>query len=1659
MFKKIGLCLIGLVILSAIFADTFEIQQMSESEIILKFTLPNYEIENVKQFGNDYQQINAIDANHYSSEGQPLLPSYSSVLGIPVDGEIDISIINKNETELKNISLKPLDKQLLDNENEKIKMVTFVDAKFYAQNNFFPIKTIQKGSKAFIGDRNSQGLIINPFRYNPTTKTLKIVNEITIKITIYGDKTKSENWRSNNKMANFSDLFINNKFSKYWIKEREKFTDYEPDRLSYVDELQLIVDQEGICKVNYSYLVDSLQTWQDSLGFVTGFDWNSIDPRNLELRDEFGAVPIYFSGERDGSFDEGDFFEFYCHPHYGDDGYYDDFTSENTYVLKLNDSVGARMAVEDGGLNITDESMYQIPIAYKQNVHFEEQASIEAFGHLTGMDFLEDCYMWRYITSPNLVSVDFELEYPSTYGNKRFGAEATFMGISYREAIMIDHHAIVRVNSAMVEDIEWEDQGRKIAKNDSIYNEVLINGTNQLNISLPGDLPIGEDESIALDNFEIDYWREYKTDKDYIKFNKPEDEDFGLYQFELNNFSTDDISIYKIGSSKIENIQVEAFSSENNLPPYKCTFQDSVLAGNIQFYATTEANKITPKFLKPNLPSDLHNPNFVVDYLIITKQEFCDDEGTLLIKDVWQGEGVNVKIVDIQDIFDEFNHGIRSVESMKDFVLFAYNNWNISHVLLLGDGNDDERDWSINRDKNIIPFKKVWHWKSGGCASDTWLGCIIGDDGVPDISVGRINVWEKEQILPVAEKIQNFVQNKNYQELWQPRLTFTAGGKATDSEDIFAQQSEFIKSAWVPREVDVTRIYTAVESYTQEYHGGTFDLKDMIDDGTQIVQFMGHGGGQIWADYNLFNRADVATLTNEVYPLFMSLSCYGSAFGTPGAGCLGEYLILEPEAGSIGQIGFTGLGYKDADEDFALAFYEGIFGRGIRNVGELKKYTVAKLWTSFPEVYEENNHGKAKYALTYGASLIGDPMVNLWFPPKDGVIEVRNSNTLEVQHNVCVGDTVDIVAIFDNVNAGQILIQNENEITQNIAYDLPSIGGEITVAEYIVPDIDDEIGLFHIKAYGFSDDNQVSAYSEMTIGKSSVADLVLEPTQPTYLDSVMISSNFFDKEGIQNVECRVFLNLSSKSKNRDYTDIPMVWNETENRYYLEYKIPPQNTGAWIRYEFRIFDLNNELTTSERFIYKIFGPEISLSQLRLAEENNMPIIQAFITNTGGTDANNFDVKLWEDIDTIQVIVDSIIVDQLQKTESKWVNLSLPIISQEIDLTAVANQNKTVNESNYGNNYYSEHFVLNMATIPINGGDISSIDDGFSCEIPANMFEEETILYINRMGVEIALNQPDIQPIKTANNDTIYSYEINALNYDSLVDSIYFPNQAILKFNCSLTDTLFNHASQNARIGIYRWIDDFQKWIWVGSELANNNQVVTVIDQVGIYGVFANFDVISPSIEVNVENQEFTNGGYVSDTGIFSFLFSDANGIDIFNEQIHILINNEEIDETKYAVNPSLGNLTHLPVKYQIDLEKGDYAMSVSATDVNNNYKEISFDFIVNDEFDVINFANYPNPIRSKTIDPVNENRTRFTYVLTDDADDVKIKVYTVSGRLIKTFKDLPNSVGYHEYPRSVFGWDCRDDEGVYVANGVYFYKIIAKRGSKTIEKIQKMAILK
>ena len=370
----------------------------------------------------------------------------------------------------------------------------------------------------------------------------------------------------------------------------------------------------------------------------------------------------------------------------------------------------------------------------------------------------------------------------------------------------------------------------------------------------------------------------------------------------------------------------------------------------------------------------------------------------------------------------------------------------------------------------------------------------------------------------------------------------------------------------------------------------------------------------------------------------------------------------------------------------------------------------------------------------------------------------------------------------------------------------------------------------------------------------------------------------------------------------------------------------------------------------------------------------------------------------------------------------------------------------------------------------GATIASLDGNLSCQIPPNLVPtgQTAIFNISSVGAREAQNQPDISSIKLRSFDTnpnfpeSNAYEIKTLN-PALVDSTdtFINNHQIqLSFFYSAFDADTQNLESENSYKIYRWDARVNKWMLQGGNISSTeNKVVFEVSSQGIYTIYRNRDRVRPAIAVKVQDKEITLGGHVSGKGVISLILSDANGIDVYDGSLKLFLNGNLVSPSDYVVTVRTDNVNRVPLKYQLNLQNGLFSQVVDCKDVNGNYNTREMQFTVSESFDLLNVANYPNPVLGLAMDPNIDFRTRFTYSLTYDADEVSIKIYTLSGRFVKHFQNLPNGVGYHEYPRTLHGWDCKDEEGMYLANGTYFWRITAKKDSQKIEKTMKMAILK
>lgn len=102
----------------------------------------------------------------------------------------------------------------------------------------------------------------------------------------------------------------------------------------------------------------------------------------------------------------------------------------------------------------------------------------------------------------------------------------------------------------------------------------------------------------------------------------------------------------------------------------------------------------------------------------------------------------------------------------------------------------------------------------------------------------------------------------------------------------------------------------------------------------------------------------------------------------------------------------------------------------------------------------------------------------------------------------------------------------------------------------------------------------------------------------------------------------------------------------------------------------------------------------------------------------------------------------------------------------------------------------------------------------------------------------------------------------------------------------------------------------------------------------------------------------------------------------------------------ALSPENPNLVY--VSYQPHLSVGRYHLLLFAEDSNGNHNQTEIQFQIAGRMAVEKVANYPNYFSSGH---KSGQGTYFAYLLTDMADQVTLKIYTLTVRLVSQFDIL------------------------------------------------------
>lgn len=194
---------------------------------------------------------------------------------------------------------------------------------------------------------------------------------------------------------------------------------------------------------------------------------------------------------------------------------------------------------------------------------------------------------------------------------------------------------------------------------------------------------------------------------------------------------------------------------------------------------------------------------------------------------------------------------------------------------------------------------------------------------------------------------------------------------------------------------------------------------------------------------------------------------------------------------------------------------------------------------------------------------------------------------------------------------------------------------------------------------------------------------------------------------------------------------------------------------------------------------------------------------------------------------------------------------------------------------------------------------------------------------------------------------------------------------------------------------------------------------------------------PEIKISISDPDFS-GSLASDTTRLKVSLNSRYIPYFSSGKFNSEIRNLESDNK----NAEGGNT----ILFMPELLNGQNKLTLIYNSTEGTSDTLSLDVFVSDELTVKDFYNFPNPMK---------NETNFIFNLAGSVvpDKFKIKIYTISGRLIKTI-ETPVIIGSNNIP-----WDGRDDDGDIIANGTYIYKLITEDGTDFVTLTQKLVVLR
>ena len=507
-----------------------------------------------------------------------------------------------------------------------------------------------------------------------------------------------------------------------------------------------------------------------------------------------------------------------------------------------------------------------------------------------------------------VLDADDPVAQPLTIANLDAAAPGTSqLKVKLQGATAGPHNVAVAINGVQLGAVLFADQNAGESAF-SVPNSRLYEGANTLTLTVQG---AAGDVSVV-DTVQVSYPHLYAADGDYLRFTAPAGTPITISGFSASRIQVVDIT----DQSAITLPQVEVGAQGAG---YAASFTPPG-AGTRTMLAFTSARKSAPLSIAANHPSSWRSAQPGSDMVIVSHADFL--AGLAPLKSLRESQGHTVTLIDVQELYDDFNFGAMSPYAIKEFLSAAKSGWQTKPrwLLLVGDATFDPRNYLGTGLVDFVPSELV-DTAVLETASDDWYADFTGD-GIPHLGVGRLPVRTAAEAGAIVGKIVAY--DRAVGAAWKNQTLLVVG--QGDSDNDFAGAAAKVQ-ATLPHGMAVAKIADGDSN-------ARATLLKNLNSGVGLVNYTGHGSSEVWAD-GLFSSDDAAAMTNgAALPFVVSMTCLNGYFEDVYSESLAKALMKSPGGGAIAVWASSGLTSSPAQSTLNTALLSSLFGTNPLTLGE-----------------------------------------------------------------------------------------------------------------------------------------------------------------------------------------------------------------------------------------------------------------------------------------------------------------------------------------------------------------------------------------------------------------------------------------------------------------------------------------------------------------------------------------------------------------------------------------------------------------------------------------------------------------------------------------------------------------------------------------------------